>query len=72
MLNRNRRKFLRSLSRTAFVLPFADVLAMAAPLQQQESPQSDAKKKIGPVERSYDARPLLRRLVRNLQSKERR
>jgi enediyne biosynthesis protein E4 len=56
-LNRNRRKFLRSLSRTAFVLPFADVLAMAAPLQQQESPQSDAKKKIGPVERSYDARP---------------
>jgi hypothetical protein len=30
---------------------------MAAPLQQQESPQSDAKKKIGPVERSYDARP---------------
>jgi enediyne biosynthesis protein E4 len=57
VLNRNRRKFLRSLSRTAFVLPFADVLAMAAPLQQQESPQSDAKKKIGPVERSYDARP---------------
>ncbi len=56
-MNRNRRKFLRSLSRTAFVLPFADVLAMAAPLQQQESPQSDAKKKIGPVERSYDARP---------------
>jgi hypothetical protein len=48
-----RRKFLRSLSRTALVLPFTDLLALAAP-QQQETPQ---KKKIGPIERSYDAKP---------------
>jgi enediyne biosynthesis protein E4 len=50
--DQDRRKFLRSLSRTALVLPFADILAMAAQ-QQQEPP----KQKIGPVERSYDAKP---------------
>ena len=43
----NRRKFIRSLSRTALVLPFADIMALAAPPQQ----------KIGPQERSYDAKP---------------
>ena len=34
------------------MLPFADVLALAAPVQQQDAP-----KKIAPQERSYDARP---------------
>jgi hypothetical protein len=52
----DRRKFLRSLSRTALVLPFADVLALAAP-QQQNVPPSGRKKNIGPSERSYDAKP---------------
>ena len=47
----NRRGFLRSLSQTALVLPFADILALA----QQNQPA--AKKPIGPVERSYDAKP---------------
>jgi hypothetical protein len=49
-----RRKFLRSLSRTALVLPFADILALAAPRQDATQNQ---KKKIGPVERTYDAKP---------------
>jgi len=49
----DRRNFLRSLSRTALVLPFADILAFAA-AQQQDAPP---KKKIGPIERSYDAKP---------------
>ena len=49
----NRRKFLRSLSRTALVLPFADIVALAAPMQQkQQSPP-----KIGPQERDYEAKP---------------
>jgi hypothetical protein len=48
-----RRKFLRSLSRTALVLPFADILALAAP--QQDGSQNQ-KKKIGPIERTYDAK----------------
>ena len=47
----NRRGFIRSLSRTAMVLPFADIMALAAPPQQPQQP------KIGPQERSYDARP---------------
>jgi len=51
--DQDRRKFIRSLSRTALVLPFADLLALAAPQQQQEPP----KQKIGPIERSYDAKP---------------
>jgi enediyne biosynthesis protein E4 len=50
----SRRKFLRSLSRTALVLPFADLLALAAPQQEQQAP---AHQKIGPIERSYDAKP---------------
>jgi hypothetical protein len=49
----DRRKFLRSLSRTALVLPFADILALAAP-QQQQAPQTAPKQGI---ERSYDAKP---------------
>jgi enediyne biosynthesis protein E4 len=51
--DQDRRKFISSLSRTALVLPFADILALAA-LQQQEPP---AKPKIGPIERNYDAKP---------------
>ena len=41
MSHSGRRKFLRSLSRTALVLPFADILALAA--QQQEVPQRTKK-----------------------------
>jgi hypothetical protein len=51
--DQDRRKFLRSLSRTALVLPFADLMALAAPQQQQAPP----KQKIAPTERSYDAKP---------------
>jgi hypothetical protein len=51
-----RRAFLHSLSRTALVLPFADILALASPLQQQATPP-DSSKPIGPQERSYDAKP---------------
>ena len=51
----NRRKFIRSLSRTALVLPFADIVALASPWQQQ--PQRRQTKSIGPQERSYDAKP---------------
>ena len=47
----NRRRFIRSLSHTALVLPFADIMALAAPPQQPQQP------KIGPQERSYDAKP---------------
>jgi hypothetical protein len=49
----NRRRFIQSLSRTALVLPFADILALASPPQQQ----APAATKIGPQERSYDAHP---------------
>jgi hypothetical protein len=56
VLDWDRRKFLRSLSRTALVLPFTDILALAAS-QQQGVPQNGARKNIGPVERSYDAKP---------------
>jgi hypothetical protein len=47
-----RRRLIQSLSSTALVLPFADILAMSAPLQQQDQ----APQKIGPQERSYDAK----------------
>src|ERR1700691_1555199 len=50
----NRRRFMQSLSRTALVLPFADILALAAPTQQEAQPQAQ---KIGPTERNYDAKP---------------
>jgi enediyne biosynthesis protein E4 len=43
------------LSRTALVFPFADILALAA--QQPDVQQSEPKKKIGPIERGYDAKP---------------
>lgn len=48
-----RRNFIRSLSRTALVLPFADIVALAGQQQQPPSPRA----KVGPQERSYDARP---------------
>lgn len=47
----NRRKFIRSLSRTALVLPFTDILALA------QQPPIQPQKPIGPTERSYDAKP---------------
>ncbi len=60
----NRRNFLRSLSRTALVLPLSDILLLGTPpwkrgllqaatggQQQQQKPQS-----IGPIERSYEAK----------------
>ena len=56
----NRRRFLQSLSRTALVLPFSDVLLMATPpwkrsllatAQQQPQNQTGA-------ERSYDTKPM--------------
>lgn len=48
----NRRKFIRSLSRTALVLPFADIVALAAPLQQKGP---DQRQHIGPHDREYHA-----------------
>lgn len=58
-MNWNRRRFLRSLSRTALVLPFADVLAMAAPpWSRGQQPQQGAPPKIGPMERNYDAKAM--------------
>jgi hypothetical protein len=50
-----RRNFIRSLSRTALVLPFADIAVLAAGQQQQQQPPPRAK--VGPQERTYDARP---------------
>jgi hypothetical protein len=49
----NRRKFIRSLSRTALVLPFADIVALAAPQQQQKGP--DQRQHIGPHDRDFNA-----------------
>ena len=49
-----RRAFIRSLSRTALVLPFADILALASPFS---SKPRRPPKPIGPQERSYDAKP---------------
>ncbi len=47
----SRRRFIRSLSRTALVLPFADLaLAASSPQQQMKLP--------GPIERSYNAKPM--------------
>jgi len=50
----DRRKFLQSLSRSALVLPFSELLGLAGVQQQEQNPP---KKKIGPTERSYDAKP---------------
>ena len=56
----NRRRFLQSLSRTALVLPFSDVLMIATPPWKraflagaQQAPQSQPG-----AERSYDAKPI--------------
>ena len=56
----NRRRFLKSLSRTALVLPFADVLYVATPpwkraalFAQQQPAQNPAA-----AERSYDTKPM--------------
>ncbi|MGA2219729.1 MAG: VCBS repeat-containing protein, partial [Terracidiphilus sp.] len=49
-----RRAFLRSLSRTALVLPFADLMAMASPFEPP--PPQDTQKPIGAQERTYDAK----------------
>lgn len=49
----NRRRFLQSLSRTALVLPFADIVSFA---QQQAAPP-EKPMRIGPHERTYDAKP---------------
>ena len=63
----NRRNFLRSLSRTALVLPFGEVLLMAAPpwrrtaalyAAAQEAPQNPGARNSGRMERSYDAKPV--------------
>jgi hypothetical protein len=51
----NRRQVLRSLSRTALVLPFSDIFALASPSQQQPAPAQPAK--IGAQERNYEAKP---------------
>ena len=53
----NRRSFIRSLSRTALVLPFADMVALASPLQQPAPAPAQNPKSIGPQERNYDAKP---------------
>ena len=53
----NRRSFIRSLSRTALVLPFADMVALASPLQQPTPAPAQNPKSIGPQERNYDAKP---------------
>ena len=52
-MKRNRRQFVRSLSRTALVLPFADIAAMAAGGQSAQQ----TIKLPGPIERNYDAKP---------------
>lgn len=52
----NRRNFIQSLSRTALVLPFADLLALAMP-QQAPDKAPDQRRHIGPHERDYDATP---------------
>ena len=49
----DRRRFIRSLSHTALVLPFADILVLAQSTQQGATPTP----KIAPQERSYDAKP---------------
>jgi hypothetical protein len=62
----NRRNFLKSLSRTALVLPFSDVLMMAAPPWRRtravDSAQQDgSQSQSGPgqsMTRSYDAKPV--------------
>ncbi|TCK71647.1 VCBS repeat protein [Acidipila rosea] len=52
-MDQGRRKLLVSLSRTALVLPFADIMAAALPPQQSQSNRLPQH----PMERSYDAKP---------------
>jgi hypothetical protein len=59
---RNRRSFLKSLSQTALVLPFSEVLLMGTPPwlregQAQQQPQQPSMGTMG-AERSYDAKPV--------------
>jgi hypothetical protein len=51
LLDLTRRRFLHSLSKTALVLPFADIVSLAS------SAQNAPPQKIGPQERTYDAKP---------------
>ncbi len=53
-----RRSFLHSLSRTALVLPLADVLAMATPPWARGQQAQTGAPAIGPTERKYDAKPM--------------
>lgn len=65
----NRRRFLTSLSRSALVLPFADVLSMATPpwLRETAFAQQQSQAPLGTMgsqsnvgaERSYDSKPVL-------------
>ena len=57
-MNRTRRSFLGSLGRTALVVPFADVLAMATPPWMRGQQTQTGTPSIGPTERSYDAKPM--------------
>ena len=49
----NRRKFIKSLSRTALVLPFSEVLMIAAPPWKRACRQTQSG-----MTRSYDAKPV--------------
>jgi len=51
--NLNRRKFIQSLSSTALVLPFAEIVSLAG---SGQAPPQQQPPKIGPTERSYDAK----------------
>jgi enediyne biosynthesis protein E4 len=53
----NRRHFISSLSRTALVLPLSDIVILAqSPPQEPQTPTGNPIK-IGPQERTYDAKP---------------
>ncbi len=56
-LHWNRRRFLTSLSRSALVLPFTDVLALATPPWLRASSASQQQKTMG-SEPAYEAKPL--------------
>ena len=71
MSHSDRRKFLRSLSRTAFVLPFADILALTVPLQQQELNAAQTRR-LARSSAATTPSPLLLRRAPNLQLKARR
>ena len=54
----NRRRFLRSLSRTALVLPFSDVLSMAIPPWKQSGDSHGDPLQSAKAERSYNTVPM--------------